>query len=188
MFFGREKASEEKSLEDFLLCAQVMREKLIIKWDQWRKTQCFKIKENVSFSIASETSYVYILSRQKFIKNGQSGEFLKSWSLRSNCVTRQVNSNRTKIGGKCLNRKIQMRHFEWFSNNVDRRKNMNEVVFGLQNWFSTLLPGGKTSFLSWLGVEVEEAASLKESRRSSFVARCLPLKLGSWVWPSLWSF
>ena len=28
-------------------------------------------------------------------------EFLKTWSLRSNSVTRQVNFNRTKIGGKC---------------------------------------------------------------------------------------
>ena len=46
------------------------------------------------------------------------GEFLKTWSLRSNSVTRQVNSNRTKIGGKCQNSKIQMRHFEYFSNNV----------------------------------------------------------------------
>ena len=29
------------------------------------------------------------------------GEFLKIWSLRSNSVTRQVNFNRSKIGGKC---------------------------------------------------------------------------------------
>ena len=31
------------------------------------------------------------------------GEFLKTWSLRSNSVTRQVNFNRTKIGRKCQN-------------------------------------------------------------------------------------
>ena len=31
------------------------------------------------------------------------GEFLKTWSLRSNSVTRQINFNRTKIGGKCQN-------------------------------------------------------------------------------------
>ena len=31
------------------------------------------------------------------------GEFLKTWSLRSNSVTRQVSFNRTKIGGKCQN-------------------------------------------------------------------------------------
>ena len=30
-------------------------------------------------------------------------EFLKNWSLRSNSVTRQVNFNRTKIGGKYQN-------------------------------------------------------------------------------------
>ena len=46
------------------------------------------------------------------------GEFLKTWSLRSNSVTRQVSFNRSKIGGKCQNWKIQMRHFGWFSNTV----------------------------------------------------------------------
>ena len=32
-------------------------------------------------------------------------EFLKSWSFRSNSVTRQVSFYRTKIGGKCQNSK-----------------------------------------------------------------------------------
>ena len=43
--------------------------------------QCLKITEKVSLNIASEASYVYILSDQKFIKiakNGQFGEFLKT--------------------------------------------------------------------------------------------------------------
>ena len=31
------------------------------------------------------------------------GKFLKTWSLRSNSVIRQVSFNRTKIGGKCQN-------------------------------------------------------------------------------------
>ena len=39
------------------------------------------------------------------------GVFLKTWSLRSNSVTRQVSFNRTKIGGRCQNSQIQMRHF-----------------------------------------------------------------------------
>ena len=43
------------------------------------------------------------------------GELLKTWSLRSNSVTRQVNLNRTKIGGKC---RIQMRQFGQFPNSV----------------------------------------------------------------------
>ena len=47
------------------------------------------------------------------------GKFLKTWSLRSNSVTRQVSFNRTKIGGKCQNSKIQIRHFGWFSNTVN---------------------------------------------------------------------
>ena len=34
-------------------------------------TQCLKITEKVAFNIASEASYVYILSGQKFAKNGQ---------------------------------------------------------------------------------------------------------------------
>ena len=77
--------------------------------------RCLKITEKVSFNIASEESYVYILSGQKLIKNAKNalfGEFLKTWSLRSNSVTRQVSFSRTKIGGKCQNSKIQMRHFE----------------------------------------------------------------------------
>ena len=38
-------------------------------------TQCLKIKEKVSFNIASEASYVYILSGQKLMKNA------KIWSI-----------------------------------------------------------------------------------------------------------
>ena len=43
-----------------------------------------KITEKVAFNIASEASYVYTLSGQKFIKNAknvQSGEFLKTWTV-----------------------------------------------------------------------------------------------------------
>ena len=51
--------------------------------------RCLKITEKVSFYIASEASYVYL----------------------SNSVTKYDNFKRTKIGGKCENSKIQMRHF-----------------------------------------------------------------------------
>ena len=40
--------------------------------------RCLKITEKVSFNIASEASYVYILSGQKLIKNAKNGEFLKT--------------------------------------------------------------------------------------------------------------
>ena len=62
-------------------------------------SRCLKITEKVSFNIASEASYLYILL--KMPKIVYFGEFLKTWSLRSNSVTRQVSFNRTKIGGKC---------------------------------------------------------------------------------------
>ena len=43
------------------------------------------------------------------------GEFVKTLSLQSNSVARQV----TFKSGKCQNSKIQMRHFEQFLNNVN---------------------------------------------------------------------
>ena len=42
-------------------------------------------------------------SKLKMPKTIHFGEFLKTWSLRSNSVTRQVSLNRTKIVGKCQN-------------------------------------------------------------------------------------
>ena len=79
--------------------------------------------------IASEASYVYILSEQNFIKNAKICQFwrvFEKWSLRSNSATRQVEKlkfkmrhflsfyllkqcvtrltfNRTKLDGKCHN-------------------------------------------------------------------------------------
>ena len=41
--------------------------------------QCLKITEKVSFNIASEASYVYIVSAQKLIKNTKNGPFLASF-------------------------------------------------------------------------------------------------------------
>ena len=37
--------------------------------------RCFKITEKVSFNIASEASYIYILSEQKLVKNAKNGQF-----------------------------------------------------------------------------------------------------------------
>ena len=38
-------------------------------------TRCLKITEKVSFKIASEAGYVYILSGQKLIKKAKNGQF-----------------------------------------------------------------------------------------------------------------
>ena len=66
--------------------------------------QCLEINQKVSLNIASEASYVYILSRQKLIKNAKMVQF---GNLQSNSVTRQLSSNRTKIEGKCQNSEIK---------------------------------------------------------------------------------
>ena len=58
----------------------------------------FENHKKVAFKIASEVSYVYILSGQKFIKNPKNGQFGEFLSLRLKSVARQVNFNRTKIG------------------------------------------------------------------------------------------
>ena len=64
----------------------------------------------------------------------------------SNSVTRQVSFNRTKIDEKCHNSKIQMRHFEEFSNNVSWSLNDQktlrfsvlalELVINFQTWMT----------------------------------------------------
>ena len=78
-----------------------------------------KITEKGSFNIARATFTFWVIkSWLKMPKMVYFGEFLKTWSLRSNSVTRQVSLKKTKIGEKCQNWKIQMRHFGWFSNTV----------------------------------------------------------------------
>ena len=50
-----------------------------LKWERYvifyAITRCLKITDKVSFNIASEASYVYILSGQKLIKNAKNGSF-----------------------------------------------------------------------------------------------------------------
>ena len=77
-----------------------------------------KTLQKVAFNITSEASYVYIsLKMPKLVRFD---EFLKSWNFRSNSVTRQVNFNWIKIGGKWQNWKTEMRHFWLFLNTVLR--------------------------------------------------------------------
>ena len=48
---------------------------VITQFLHFLRTQWLKITEKVAFNIASEASYVYILSGQKFIKNAKNGQF-----------------------------------------------------------------------------------------------------------------
>ena len=95
-------------------------------------SRCLKIPKKVSFNIASEASYVYILSSLKTPKTVNFGECLKTWGLWSNSGTRYVNFNWTKNSEKCQNWTSQLRHFGWFSNFVRRPKlrKLGAVSFG----------------------------------------------------------
>ena len=62
-------------------------------------SQCLKIAQKVAFNIASEASYIYILSGQKLVKNAKSVQFWRFFE-NLNSVTWQVNFNRTKNSGK----------------------------------------------------------------------------------------
>ena len=50
------------------------------------KTQCLKFAQKVAFNIASEASYVYILSGQNLIKNAKNGQFCASFGMHETCV------------------------------------------------------------------------------------------------------
>ena len=93
-------------------------------WDKYRQLAIFilgtkinhrvwKSTEKVAFNMASEASYVYILSEQ-CQKMVHFGDFSKTWNLLSISVTRQVNLKWPKTGWKCQNANIQMRHFGFF--------------------------------------------------------------------------
>ena len=80
-----------------------------------------KITEKIAFNIASEASYVYILSGQKFIEN-------------ANFEKPEV-YGQTELPDKSLlieqklmeNAKIQMRHFVYFSNTVIYHQILEEL-------------------------------------------------------------
>ena len=78
---------------------------------------------------ATFTFWVNKSSIKKYQKWSVLASFWKTWSLRSNSVTRQVSFNCAKIGGKCQNSKIQMRHFRWFSITVNEVNDIYPVFF-----------------------------------------------------------
>ena len=82
-------------------------------WKAQKKSHSTLRAKRATFTFWVDKSY------SKMPKIVHFGEYLKTWSLRSGSVTRQVSFNSTKNGGKCQNSEIlQMRHFEYFSNNV----------------------------------------------------------------------
>ena len=71
-----------------------------------------KITEKVSFSIASEASYVYILSRLKFIKNGKNGPICRVFENLKACGQTELPDRSVLIDQKLVeNAKIEK--FKW---------------------------------------------------------------------------
>ena len=60
-------------------------------------TQCLKIFKKISFKIASEASYVYLLSGQKLLKNAKKWPIFENPRLEQNSVTRHVKINWTNM-------------------------------------------------------------------------------------------
>ena len=76
-------------------------------------SRCLKITEKVSFNIASEASYVYILSGQKFIKMAKIGPFWRVFEKSEGCGQTVLPDRSVLIGQKLMeNAKIKKRHFE----------------------------------------------------------------------------
>mgnify|MGYP006903851619 CR=1 FL=1 len=67
----------------------------------YNKTVLHWVKKSHSTLRAKRATFTKDYS--KMPKMVHFGEFLKTWSLWSNSVTRHVSFNRTKIGGKCQN-------------------------------------------------------------------------------------
>ena len=70
--------------------------------------RCLKITEKVSFNIASEASYVYILNRQKLIKNAKIGPFWRVFLKPEACGQTELPDRLALIGQKLVeNAKIE---------------------------------------------------------------------------------
>ena len=76
-------------------------------------SRCLKITEKVTYNIASEASYVYILSGQKLIKKSQKWSILARFGKTEACSQTVLPDRSVLIGQKLMeNAKIQMRLFE----------------------------------------------------------------------------
>ena len=100
--------------------------------------QCFKIVQKVAFNIASEASYVYILSGQKLIKNAKNDPFWRVFAY-----SQTVLPDRSLLKGRKLveNAKIEkskMRHFMEFSNTVFLLCKICNSIMRKMFWFKFL--------------------------------------------------
>ena len=69
---------------------------------KYASTRCLKITEKVSFNIASEASYVYILNEQKLIKNAKKWSILASFWKPEACGQTVLPDRSVFIGQKLM--------------------------------------------------------------------------------------
>ena len=107
------------------------------------------------------------------------GEFLKTWSLLSNSVTRQVSFHRTKIGGKCQNSKSSNSTFwvifkqcgalfEWFSNTVQNSPDKHYKARYLPNTMK-YIQYAHTNLCILVELESEEESWAAAEKRSGVI-------------------
>ena len=97
-------------------------------WKEYGPHSVWKNREKVSFKIASEASYVYILSGQKFIINAKKSQF---WRVYENLQFAVKQCFQTKLVENAKIGKFKIRHFEWFSNTVSDEEKWLEN----EKWF-----------------------------------------------------
>ena len=84
---------------------------------QQTKIQCLKITQKIAFNIASEASYVYILSGQKFMKNAENGQFWRVFEKLEACGQTVLPDRSILIGQKLVkNTKIEKVKCDIFCN------------------------------------------------------------------------
>ena len=69
------------------------------KYNHLTATRCLKITEKVSFNIASEASYFYILSRQRLIISANNGPFWRVF-FKTEACGQTVLPDRSVLKGK----------------------------------------------------------------------------------------
>ena len=102
--------------DGFILTTKEMKKKNL--WIFKNSSRCLKVTKKSHSTLQAKPATFY-LRGQKFTNNPKMvnfDEFLKTWSLRSNTVIRHV----TLISmGQKLMENAKIRHFGWFSNNVN---------------------------------------------------------------------
>ena len=74
----------------------------IFLYNNQESSRCLKITEKVSFNIASEASYVYILSGQKLIKNAKNCPFWRGFCKPEACGQTVLSDMSVLIGQKLV--------------------------------------------------------------------------------------